>query len=595
MELAIPLVAMGGLYVASKQKRENFTNSQLPNVDLQDKNYPSQFDNGEGEMTAQLSTVNKYDTPQAYTDKYFNQQFNQDMHKSYALMDYNNGSSVSGARFQSLTGEDVDRDYFKHNNMVPFFGGSVKSKNVDANSNESILDNYIGGGSHYISKQEQAPLFKPGDNYQYAYGMPNNTDFMRSRVNPSSRMANVKPFEEERVGPGLGLGYTTEGAGGFNSGTMGRENWTPKTVDEMRALTNQKASGNLLLGYEGPANSAIKNMASQGKQEKNRPERDFEMTEDRLFTTTGLEKAPTQRAEHVPRNVSRPHIAAEYSGMAAYGNSSIYVKGEHQDPHRIQLDSYPLSAAGASGKGMATESDYGIKSKTAYPNNRSANHQDSYFGAIGGAFGAAVAPLLDVLKPTRKENAVGSLRPYQNAKSTVAQSYVYDPSDKPMPTIRETTENSKFHMNVNMNNKGHGAYSVTDHQPVNNARTTQGDFMYVGNSSAAKGHQDMRSYEAEYNQRNNELKSSTIKGRLVQGNMNIYHGNINQKAKAKDSDLVNLRPVVREGAKETPSIENMGRVQRAEPLFQNINNERNTGDIMSALQGNPYAIPYRGK
>ena len=37
MELAIPLVAMGGLYVASKQKRENFTNSQLPNVDLQDK------------------------------------------------------------------------------------------------------------------------------------------------------------------------------------------------------------------------------------------------------------------------------------------------------------------------------------------------------------------------------------------------------------------------------------------------------------------------------------------------------------------------------------------------------------------------------
>ena len=119
--------------------------------------------------------------------------------------------------------------------------------------------------------------------------------------------------------------------------------------------------------------------------------------------------------------------------------------------------------------------------------------------------------------------------------------------------------------------------------------------MYVGNSSAAKGHQDMRSYEAEYNQRNNDLKSSTIKGRLVQGNMNIYHGNINQKAKAKDSDLVNLRPVVREGAKETPSIENMGRVQRAEPLSQNINNERNTADIMSALQGNPYAIPYRGK
>ena len=590
MELAIPLVALGGLYVASKQKRENFTGSKIPNVDMQDKNYPPSFEDIESDETSKLSTVNKYDTPHAYTDKYFNQSFSKDLENSYSAMD---GSVNSTNNFVSLTGEQVDKDYFKHNNMVPFFGGNIRSKNIEANSNESILDNYIGSGSHHITKQEQAPLFKPGDNYQNANGTPNNTDFMRSRVNPSQRMANIKPFKEERVAPGLNLGYTTEGANGFNSGMMSRESWNAKTVDEMRVLTNPKAGGNLVLGYEGPANSHIKTMGSHGKQEKNRVERDFEMTQDRLFTTTGAEMGPTHRSEQVERNVTRPDTSISYSGSAAYGNSSIYVDGEHSDPHRIQLESYPISGVSAAGMGNAKSTDYGIKSKMAYPNNRSQNNQDGYFGSVGGVINAAVAPLLDILKPTRKENVIGNLRPYENAKSHVSNSYLYDPNNKPLPTIRETTEKAKMHMNINANQRG-GAYEVTKHQVANNARGKQSDYLYVGNSSAGKGTQDMRSYDAEYNQRNNDLKSSTIKGRLSQGNMNLYTGNINQSGKAKDNYLLNKRPITKEGPKESISVHSMGRMNQAQPLSQNINAERNTSDIMKSLQGNPYVIPYMG-
>ena len=590
MELAIPLVAVGGLYIASKQRKENFESSKLPNVNLKDKNYPSDIAESEAELTSRLSTVNKYDTPQAYTDKYFNPHYNKESRESYSFMDT---SSIKDSTFYSLTGEQVGKDYFKHNNMVPFFGGSVRTKNVDANTNENILDNYIGSGSQHISKSEQAPLFKPGDNYQYPHGTPNNTEFMRSRVNPSNRMANTLPFQQQQVAPGLNLGYTTEGSGGFNAGMMERDLWNEKTVDELRVATNPKSTGNMLIGLEGPANSRIKNMGQQGKQEKHRPERDFEMTSDRLFTTTGLEKGPTMRAEHMNRTVTRPDTAVEYAGNAAYGNSSIYVDGEHSDPHRVQLDTYPISAAGASGKGFATESDYGMKSKIAYPNNRTTTKQDNYFGAIGGAFGAAVAPLLDVLKPTRKENAIGTLRPYQNAKPAVANSYVFDPTDKPLPTIRETTETSKNHLNVNA--QGAGAYEITEHQPTHTLRQSQSDYMYLGNSSALPQHQQMRSKQAEMNQRNNDIKSSTIQGRLVQGNMNLYNGNINQKGKAKDSYLVNNRPVAKEGTKESPSLYNMGIVNPGQPLYQNIQTDRNTPDIMSSLQNNPYAIPYRGK
>ena len=54
------------------------------------------------------------------------------------------------------------------------------------------------------------------------------------------------------------------------------------------------------------------------------------------------------------------------------------------------------------------------------------------------------------------------------------------------------------------------------------------DGVYVGiinwDSSAGAGLQNTRSYEAEYNQRNNDIKSSTIEGRLIQGNMKLYNG-----------------------------------------------------------------------
>ena len=41
MELAIPIVAIGGLYIACNQEsQENFTNYELPNTNVKDKNFP---------------------------------------------------------------------------------------------------------------------------------------------------------------------------------------------------------------------------------------------------------------------------------------------------------------------------------------------------------------------------------------------------------------------------------------------------------------------------------------------------------------------------------------------------------------------------
>ena len=77
-------------------------------------------------------------------------------------------------------------------------------------------------------------------------------------------------------------------------------------------------------------------------------------------------------------------------------------------------------------------------------NNRSSNQQDTYFGAFSSAIGAVVSPLLDHVRPSRKENAIGNLRPYQNPGTTVSNSYVYNPADKPPPTTVHIISISDF-------------------------------------------------------------------------------------------------------------------------------------------------------
>jgi hypothetical protein len=594
MELAIPGVAIGLMYIMNGQsnnnrEEESFTSRrELPNTNIPNKNYPEEYPviSEEIDQTSALSTNNQFDNGgSVYTDKYFD---------ANMASKKRNDNTNEPASYYSLTGEKVSGSHFEHNNMVPFFGAKMTTSNATDKSYEGILDNYAGAGSQTITKKEQAPMFSPNENQDWAHGAPNMNDFYQSRVNTSMRMANTKPFEEERVGPGLGLGYTNEGANGFNSGMMMRETWQPKQVDELRVDTKPKSSGHVLLGHEGPAYSSIKNIGTaeqMGVMEKNRPETAFELGQDRLFTTTGASKGEMLHAMPIDRYVSRPETTTSYSGAAGAQNPATYAPGEYMPSHNIELGALPLAGANANGRNTATESDYGIKSKKAYPNNRTSNKQDSYFGLVSGSLGAAVAPLLDVLRPSRKENVVGNLRPYQNPGATVSNSYIFNPADRTSTTIRETTENSKNHLNVNANQLG-GAYQVSQQQSYDTKRQDT-TVQYVGNAGAGDGTRQMTSYDAGYNQRNNDIKASTIDGYMVKGNMNIMNGNINMRERTRDESLKNTRSISGTMPYKSPDVSSMGRLAGTDnSLYSNIQMDRNTPDIMATLKQNPYVVDY---
>ena len=205
MELAIPGVALGLMYIMNNQSnnegnQEAFGNNQLPNTNIPDRNYPTELPvvSEDLDRTSLLSTVNKVDTGGGvYTDKYFD-----------ANQTSKEPSNNDQPEFYSLTGEKVSKNYFSHDNMVPFFGSKSRNHDAAANSNEGVLDNYTGGGSQHISKKEQSPLFSPNENQDWSNGAPNMNDFYQSRVNKSQYVSNTKPFQEERVAPGLGLGLS---------------------------------------------------------------------------------------------------------------------------------------------------------------------------------------------------------------------------------------------------------------------------------------------------------------------------------------------------------------------------------------------------
>jgi hypothetical protein len=585
MEIAVPLLALGGLYVASNQenKKEGYESmgkpvNSLPNYEPPPINYP---------ITAPVnsSNPNMYRNPNTVTDRYF---------KPSIYQEYRNGPDQFGNvaktnNFTSLTGNNVSKTDFKHNNMAPFFGGRMRGSTQDANLSETVLDNMIGSGSQQIRKQEQAPLFTPQKDIRYANGAPNQTEFYKSRVMPGSKMSNVKLWDEQKVGPGLDAGYGTEGQLGFNSGMAAREKWVDRNVDQLRAETNPKLTFGLA-NHEGPAyyyNSASTTKEMQGKVEKYLPDTYFINTPDRWLTTTGLEKGQTSRAIEVEKDVNRTTTSRQYFGADSNtSGTKMYTPSEHEAPKRPQLEAKAIANPSAKGMGAASSGDYGVGGYKVLPNNRSTVQNDSGFGVVNGLMKAAIAPLMDILRPSRKENVVGNINPYGNIQMPVNAPRVFNPADRTPTTIRETTEGLLDNTHLNVEGQKVGGYKVSEQQKVNQERDTT-NCEYYGDGGMNSG---VPLYNAAYNQRNNVNK--TYVNRPNQGGMAMLNGEQNIHIDKNDADRNNNRMWVRNGNgginNTIPSIETYGKVNMPQTYDNNQGCERINPDILKAFKENPY-------
>lgn len=590
MELLIPIVATAGITLMGKsennvRRREGYTNvnknntKQLIKNTLPTSNYPV-ISNDE----IRDSTVQGYHSKQP-RDRYYSKTIGNDSN-------VNEKSSAGVENFMSLTGESMTASNITHNNMQPYFGAKIRGRTTDFNSTETILDNQVGSGSQMFNKTERAPLFQPQQNYNYVGGAPNQTEFLQSRVNPSMKMSNVKPWKEIQVAPGL----NGSSGSGFNSGLQARDSYKPRNVDELRIKTNPKQSFSLD-GHKGPATSYIKNYATKedvGKVEKNRPDRFYDgsqtMGQDKHalgwgFTTTGLEKKQTARGTTMLRHENRSSTTSSYEGIASSEAKKAYIPGEYSESHREESKPTPISSVNAIGRGGVSENDYGLKTLTVEGNNRSCTEDQGVFGAIKGAMGAVAAPFVDILKPSRKENYIGNIRQFGNMSMPVTSTYTNNSHDQLKVTNREMDACSNNHLNYD--GPRSGAYYLPKTTNMSKKEIHREHIGVGGGSGISTG---KTSYSSAYNANINQNKEGLVNSRMNHGNASHQNRQVNYQTGKLECDRVNtyIGPAGNSLTAAPPSVSQMGVIDAPYKQNLDVNVQRMEPSILEAFKKNPY-------
>jgi hypothetical protein len=340
---------------------------------------------------------------------------------------------------QTLTGEQMIKEDFTHNNMTPFLRGNV-TQNMNPSINNSRLSYHTGIDEHFISKKETETscFFKQTSGIGNVCGMKNNDDFFKSRLDNPISHNNTFPIQPIRVGPGINAGYTSKPSGGFNQSDT-RKFATPVDIYKNKPKTNQSSrTFNLPIG--GSRKNINESRTLSGKLDKNLPDTSFEQNSNQWFKTTGAYSKESNRdtIQNIKdTNVSMTHV--EYKGAPTNGN-------EH---------------------GNGLKDDYNKKNVLVYDNERNVTQSRTHISNVSHNISAIIAPLSDVLKDTLKTFTLDAARPFGNIQSQIpSKQTTYDNISHIMKT---TIKETNIHNSDNLNLKGEdGTYSATQDQ----ARTT---------------------------------------------------------------------------------------------------------------------------
>ena len=380
------------------------------------------------------------------------------------------GIPLTFAQGSSLTGEPINPNEFKHNNMVPFFGSKVK-QNVDQYANESLLETFSGNPKNYQQKKEIKPMFTPQQNVGNPYGMSNLDGYNMDRYIVSNIRNNETPVEKIYVGPGLNKGYTAAPSGGFQQADT-RDYVLPKTTNEIRVKTNPKVSyyGRVVSGKH------ISRPGKVGNVQKNRPDTFFVNTPDRYFTTVGACTGPTQRGRIAIRPTNRKVTGwKRHIGPAGPTvGTKVKIRSKYRISRKEQFKPDTERNAGQAGRWsldkneVQVPNDYGRSAVQNRDNRRTATSINKRVGAPKPDTHKHTAPINPDLRQTRKQNVVGNPHWASNVQAPHNRHTVYDPNDVAKTTIKETN----IHNDRTGNVGGTFPRKQTVYDPNDVARTT---------------------------------------------------------------------------------------------------------------------------
>jgi hypothetical protein len=343
-----------------------------------------------------------------------------------------------------------------HNNMVPFFGGTMK-QNVDPSVNETKLNMYTGQWDYSRKqKQEIAPMFVPEKNIKNVYGdkqflqkMDENLD----RYIPSLLRTNEAPTEKVYVTPGLNLGYNEVATFGFQDPVRA----LPKTTNELRAKNKPK------LTYDRPVVSGraiTQNGTSRPNQNKNLPElvvynQDGQRNFGAKSIVLGEMARPVYLLGRALRSFSTQFFGAATSTAAKKSKSNA---GYTNSDKRQNLESKYIAPAVVSVKKnqVVLVDKENNKAKLTRRQGIEKNEHSGYFNSVYKALTNYVSPA----KETMRENTATDVKP-MNLKSVRVKTKAYF-IDEAKQTIKQTTELNTKNGNLKTTRKLGKAYDPED-------------------------------------------------------------------------------------------------------------------------------------
>ena len=359
--------------------------------------------------------------------------------------------------------------------MLPYFGGKV-TQNVDAEGFSNKLARHTGVDRDVqVKKMETKPFFKPTKGFSFVNGTPINTEKERERINASNLRTNESPTTQIRVGPGLmgkgcggsglnGDGAGINGVGGFQQLEAGDIARCRFNINAYRTKDKEQVS------YTTPVKtgSKIAKREAESQVAKNRPEKAHHQTLANLLKTTGQMIKFAAREQFDAPDKKKKQSREEFGHASGTVVAPRTIEITQESRRNVYENSGMRNVK--MNQGWETEgqtADYGKSSFVAGPNERDTTQDKTHTSNVKSTVSSITAPLLDLMKSTKKENTIGNARPEGNMSPQIpVKQTVYDVNDVARTTIKETTIHNSREGNVK------GPEKLTVYDPNDVAKTT---------------------------------------------------------------------------------------------------------------------------
>ena len=515
-----------------------------------------------------ISRNEKPSVDSVYSGKHFNKTIEDTIKKGSKMYEKSlNGDNVIPINSKHITTDKnvysrladvkMNKDDFKHNNMIPFFGGKMtQNTNLENSQAQNILERYTGRGPYVKKNKREVENFAADikNNAENVFGQKNTLDFQKTRYVNSTYVTNYLPFEQIRVGPGLNQGYESKPSGGFQQENK-REFELPKSIDELRVKTNPKNT------YEGRVVNGLKESlpGDIGEVCKNRVSSTYEQTEDMyLKTGNSAMQKETQRPCVNLKQTNRSDLTLN----THQGNVTSVVKSMTAplfDIMKLNKKEYTV----INGRPLGNLQNTNPSKLTIYDPNDVAR--------------TTIKETL--IHDTRKGNLTGNIK-----------TIMYDPDDVARTTMKETTESKGKTGNVG-NIQGADAYKSIKVEMKDTDRQYTSDNQYYGVGESANTKQML--YDDKYNATINEVRDILLRERKpTKTSVKLFNqiDNMNVNHKKMECDQLNQRNTPNYGRiiNEIPN-ENIINNTRERSIYKNDN--RINPEILDPLKNNPYAKP----